>query len=244
MLSSHERRLWIGVAALLLAGSPAALAGGAPTFYINRVAAFDGNWKIFNTDAGGNRVGAPIVNRDFKKGETIKGTVTGNNKDFSEDWVEKGGTRTASLDNGIVIPNPGNPAQVIQADYTQAVAAGINVKQPVTVPILGSGTTQVFGAVDMLSYFNSGGTPPPDGMTISITNGTSSMLPGMVFGLSPIAFDPNSGYVNSNPFTGDVTVFGTSTLSAVPEPSSIVMLVMGVGVVTAAIVRSRRAAAA
>jgi hypothetical protein len=112
------------------------------------------------------------------------------------------------------------------------------------VPVLGNGTSDIFSSVDLVTYFNSGGTPPPPGTTVAISNGTSSLLPGMQFGLSPITFDPNSGYVNSNPFTGDITLSGALTLSAVPEPSSIVMLVIGVGVVGAAVVRSRRAAAA
>jgi hypothetical protein len=244
MLGSRKRRVWIGVAALILAGSRAALAGGGPKINIDYVAGKDGTLKVFNTDGKANVVGAPIISLDLSKGQRAKTTVTGTMQDLSTQFTEKVSTKVAALDNGIVIPDPANPGKLMQANLAQALAAHINIYQPVTVPVLGTTSSDIFSSVDLVTYFNSGGTPPPPGTTVAITNGTSSSLPGMMFGLSPITFDPSSGYVNSSPFTGDITLFGTDTLSAVPEPTSIVMLVMGVGVVTAAVVRSRRTAAA
>jgi hypothetical protein len=69
------------------------------------------------------------------------------------------------------------------------------------------------------------------GDVVSIVNGSSPDLPGMIFGNTDFLMDPNSanGFGNSSPFTGTVTVVGQNDPSSfpVPEPGSGCLLVGG-----------------
>jgi hypothetical protein len=217
---------FLTVAAMIAGSSAVSYAGGGPKTKINFVAGFDGTYKVFNTDSSGAVVGAPIISIALAKGQTLMTTITGTNQDLSQEFVRA--TQTASLDTGIVIPNPMIPGQVMQANLAQASAAGINIFQPVSVPVIGSDTVQLFAAVDLVKYFNSGGVPSAPGSSVTFTNGTNSSLPGVQVGLSPITFSATAGYVNSSPFTGTATSSGTATLVAVPEPSSFVLLTLGI----------------
>lgn len=94
----------------------------------------------------------------------------------------------------------------------------------------------LFVAVDLtqwLSFFDpfSVGSSP-----ISISNGTSSQLPGfliatpMADGSSPITFDPNVGYTVADPsrlFSGNVVIRGVIDGHVVPEPAILMLLIIG-----------------
>ena len=94
----------------------------------------------------------------------------------------------------------------------------------------------LFVAVDLtqwLSFFDpfSVGSSP-----ISISNGTSSQLPGfliatpMADGSSPITFDPNVGYTVADPsrlFSGNVVIGGVIDGHVVPEPAILTLLIIG-----------------
>jgi hypothetical protein len=62
---------------------------------------------------------------------------------------------------------------------------------------------------------------------VSINAGRSQRLPGYLFSTSPISFDAVNGYLTDQPFTGDVRLVGTVDGTIVPEPSSLVLLAMG-----------------
>lgn len=67
------------------------------------------------------------------------------------------------------------------------------------------------------------------GDTYSIVNGTSLLLPGMLFGVQPIV--PNAsnptGYDNPAPWTGTAMALASHGIVAIPEPGTILLLGIG-----------------
>jgi hypothetical protein len=67
--------------------------------------------------------------------------------------------------------------------------------------------------------YNTGAPPLPDGSTVTLTDGTSTLLPGWFVGTS-IDFDTG---VVSGPFSGTAEFLTGFTVAAVPEPSSLML---------------------
>lgn len=61
------------------------------------------------------------------------------------------------------------------------------------------------------------------GDVFNITDGESTLLPGMQFSTTPFDFDPLLGFVGT-PYTGEVTILALHGLSAVPEPATLALL--------------------
>jgi PEP-CTERM motif len=84
----------------------------------------------------------------------------------------------------------------------------------------------LYSAVNLALYM---AVPAPDfqlGDSFVITNGTTPLLPGFIFSISPIqrdAISPN-GFINSAPYTGLAFALTEHDVSQIPEPSTMWML--------------------
>jgi hypothetical protein len=130
---------------------------------------------------------------------------------------------------GAILPDPTNPGHVFLPDLANYLYAKIGLNE-VDFPDLANSSVNVFISIDLEKWINGGGVAPPFETVETFNNGTSASLPGIQVGLSPFTFDPNVGFVNSDPFTGDVFELGIQSVQAqmVPEPSSFILLVVGV----------------
>lgn len=96
------------------------------------------------------------------------------------------------------------------------------------VPMLSHADIDLFVGVDLVRWLTSPVVFAPDDI-FSIVGGTSDLLPGFLIGRSPVSFDPVLGLVTASPFTGDSTVAGIIDGNAVPAPSTIALLLLGLG---------------
>lgn len=99
------------------------------------------------------------------------------------------------------------------------------------VPVLSHATLPIYVGVDLVQWL-SDPIMPSIGEIISITNGTSALLPGFLFSQTDdIAIDPIlGGFVTANPLNGEQVVFeGISIDGRVPEPPTLALLVLGSG---------------
>jgi hypothetical protein len=81
---------------------------------------------------------------------------------------------------------------------------------------------------------------PTPGEMFSIVSGTSSLLPGFLFSTSTIDFVPGTGLVTASPLNGE-NVFARAFIDgqAVPEPSTLAFLSIGVLIVLSYRLRNR-----
>lgn len=114
----------------------------------------------------------------------------------------------------------------IDSVYGQITAVvGLNVD--VSVPLVVSlDDADFYELVDMNVFLYA--SPPNVNLfdTLAITDGQSEALPGMYFSSTPFDFDSVNG-LSYTPYNGDVEVVGSDTLTAVPEPSGIVLAALG-----------------
>jgi len=101
---------------------------------------------------------------------------------------------------------------------------------PLQIPLLFGDTNRdgevggpddlLYGLVDLRLFL--AGTPVfLSGQSITLIEGVSSQLPGMMFSTAPFTFDSQTGFTGT-PFTGDAYVAGVQELSAqVPEPATL-----------------------
>jgi hypothetical protein len=83
----------------------------------------------------------------------------------------------------------------------------------------------LYGLVDMSVYLHS--TPTwTEGETLSIVNGVSAALPGMMFSTTEFTFDPSSGFTGTD-FTGDAEIEAEHDVAATPEPAAAGLAVAG-----------------
>lgn len=122
--------------------------------------------------------------------------------------------------------------------FTTFVAENFGINRELRIPdlyadtdengILGEGDIlySAVNLVDSVDRINAGFTFNI-GDSFAIINGSSSLLPGFLFGTQPITRDANSltGYINPEPFTGDGFVLTEHTVEVVvPEPTSTLSL--------------------
>jgi hypothetical protein len=116
-------------------------------------------------------------------------------------------------------------------------AAGVFVPELSDANSFGGLSSQdLYVAVDLTEWLSFSDPFSVGGSPISVSAGTSSMLPGfliatpMVDGSSPITFDPNFGYTvpNANRFTGNVIIGGTIDGHVVTEPGILALIAIGV----------------
>ncbi len=87
--------------------------------------------------------------------------------------------------------------------------------------------------------------------TVNVVNGTCPELPGYVIGTSPLIFSADSGWVNPDPYSGDVVLLGEVwVVSSEPIPTLtewgliIMFVIMATGIVWFVVHNRRRIAAA
>jgi hypothetical protein len=130
------------------------------------------------------------------------------------------------LSTEALVPSGGD---FIQYTFLDFILMSLGPAGSVAVPDLYADTNQdgvldegdvLYSAVNLAAYipampsFNLGD-------TFTITNGTSLLLPGMLFGTQPITIDPTSldGFSNPAPFTGVGTALTEHVNVVTPEPS-------------------------
>ncbi len=91
---------------------------------------------------------------------------------------------------------------------------------------LKSEEVDIYVAIDIAAWV-AGGEPAYawESTVIPITNGISPLLPGYQIGLSETFFDESAGWVNPDPYTGDVTIIGN--IGMIPEPATLMLLGLG-----------------
>lgn len=189
----------------------------------------DVNFKIFSTVFGIRAV--TLVDEDLTAGTKKIYTVR---KLFYTDISTQQSfiTKTAQLDittndYGSVIADAQNPGEFTMPDFNGGIVPLVGDGIQVLVPDLVNDTTDLYVFTDMRKWISSGASAPQVGSVFDIVNGTSPLLPGVEVGLAPLTFDPNFGFVNSQPFTGDVSQFGITGFTAVPEASSLTFVGAG-----------------
>ena len=193
----------------------------------------DANIKVYNTFLG-VQVGSPIFSQQLAAGDKLTTTVSNNTffstgLSFEQTFVNSTGVdvkATNTLEN--VEPDPLNPGlfwtPVLNDFIFQMLADNGGT---LFLPDLGSETGNIYVYTDIGNYLAAGNSALVLGSDISFVNGVSPDLPGVYAGNSPLTFDSTLGIVNSAPFTGTAFALGNITLSAVPEPSTFVMLGLG-----------------
>ncbi len=202
------------------------------------------NW----TDAGGSVVGVTDI-------KTVTPDKPGSNRGCVEfiapvkiEDAQGDVHRTADFQQFVRFPNPGETsvldvvafafdgADFIVTPWFDFLAQTLGLGE-LRVPDLfgdtdGSGildSADVLYAAVNLFPFVAGSPSYQLGDTFSITAGTSPLLPGMLFGTAPIIRDPSSptGFLNPSPYTGSGAALAEHRISALPEPSSVLLLVTG-----------------
>jgi len=92
-------------------------------------------------------------------------------------------------------------------------------------PVVGEDTLPLYVGIDLTQWVGLAGTFDR-GEIFSLSNGTSSALPGFLVGTSPITLGPN-GYETADPYSGDVVATGTIDGRVVPEPPTLALLALG-----------------
>jgi hypothetical protein len=113
------------------------------------------------------------------------------------------------------------------ADVFQQIRDVLGENVDVTAPVVDAtvGTADFYSLLDLNVYLFA---PPPTmnlGDALTISNGQSSALPGMLFSSTPFELDSVTG-LSYTPFSGDVFVSGSNTMTAVPEAGSLWLLVL------------------
>lgn len=113
------------------------------------------------------------------------------------------------------------------ASVFDQIADVVGENVDVNVPFINStGDGDLYSLVDMNVYLFA--SPPTVSLfdTLTITDGESGALPGMLFSSTPFELDALDG-LQYTPFNGDVVVTGNNILTALPEPSTIVLAACG-----------------
>jgi hypothetical protein len=84
-----------------------------------------------------------------------------------------------------------------------------------------------FILIDAATWLASGTPVPQSGQTFEFINGVSPQLPGIQAGLSPFILDPDAPVSNPRPFTGAASIIGAFDVRAIPEPSPLLLLLVG-----------------
>jgi len=167
----------------------------------------------------GVRVGEPIVkNRYCADFETCWFDLPWWSTDF---LVEQNGAITVwprwYFSLAAILPDPANPGWYTMPRMDAYLLAKVGCDQ-VAVPDIVDSFFDVYVSIDVEQWINGQGVLPPPGSQVSVSNGTSPMLPGIQVGTSEIVFEPAYGWVNSNPYTGTMLVLGRMTLEAQIPP--------------------------
>lgn len=116
-----------------------------------------------------------------------------------------------------------------------ALASKVGAGVEVLIPDLFSPTNNVlYGLVDLNTYLNNIPTFSL-GDSFSITNGTTSALPGMDFSTTPFIFNPTGAFSGSSfgngffgtPYTGEAFALAAHGATATPEPSTLALFCIG-----------------
>jgi hypothetical protein len=85
-----------------------------------------------------------------------------------------------------------------------------------------------FVLIDAAAWLAGGASMPQPGQSFDFVNGISQQLPGVEVGLSALVLDPDAGVSNPHPFTGTAHAIGAIHIRAIPEPSGLLLLFIGV----------------
>lgn len=192
----------------------------------------DVRFRVFSTFLT-FRFGDPIVDEDLpagnKKTFTIDVPFVTDISTEQRIILPDGTTRVATNDWGTVIPDPANPGQFTMPPLGDFLAATFGMGTVIGLPDLSSDDFDLFIFTDIGEFVAGGGVEPTLGTSFNVINGESPSLPGVEIGLAEIHLDPNLGLVNSAPFTGLVSQLGIFRVAAVPEPSTALLLFVGLG---------------
>jgi len=155
-------------------------------------------------------------------------------KDISAE-VSVGGVKVSQLDVESTARDPTTGAYVLVNIFgTVASDRGLaGLALPLVLAdsngdgVLGGTDDLIFSLVDLSAYLPS----EPSfstGQTFLATAGLVAELPGMFLSTTPIAFDPAFGFFGT-PFTGPGFINGHVVIAAIPEPSTWILLIAGLG---------------
>lgn len=142
---------------------------------------------------------------------------------------KEGSGNTSSTETGFVVSEDLSTFKL--AGYQDSLQALLGENVFSGLPSLYNDATNLFIGVNLnewishASSFNIGD-------TFEIINGASSSLPGFIVGVSPIEFSSSHGWTTANLYTGSAKVFAAIGVGVVPEPSSIILLLIGLASLT------------
>jgi hypothetical protein len=167
-----------------------------------------------------------ILGKDPQTGKALDVAV----KDAKVRWFDSTGIELAQIDIESTSQDPASGEY--QLDNIFGVLAANRGFETVSIPLLfgdtnadgelgGSGDL-LYNLVDLRLYL---GAPPifNSGDIFTISNGTASALPGMLFSTSPFTFNSLTGF-SGTPYSGTAYVGGELSAAAVPELGTLALV--------------------
>jgi hypothetical protein len=164
----------------------------------------DVNVKVWRTIFW-TRVGDPLVDIDVPAGQLIevKDDSEYTDRSVKQSFLNARGVGSATnVGFGAVVPDPNAPGFVTMPVIGSYLVAKVGYDTPVLMPDIASFAAELYVAIDLEAWINSGAAPPPMGSPVPVAGGLVPGLPGVYVGLVPQVWDPVFGVGNPMPFSG------------------------------------------
>ncbi|MHC4086626.1 MAG: DUF7901 domain-containing protein [Planctomycetota bacterium] len=175
----------------------------------------DVNLKVWNTFLG-IKIGDPIYDGDVPAGDRVQvnGSWWATDVAVKQRFIRDVVANTADHSIGAVVA--AGPGVFEMQEMQTWLTANVGTRR-VELTDIKSGDADIHVAVDLVQWIAGGEPVNPVGAVIPIMHGTSPLLPGYQVSLAGVVFDPAQGWVNTAPYSGEVTVVGDIGLTAAPD---------------------------
>ncbi|MHC4098851.1 MAG: hypothetical protein ACYSU3_22685 [Planctomycetota bacterium] len=180
----------------------------------------DVNLKVWNTFLG-IKIGDPIYDGDVPAGDRVQvnGSWWATDVAVKQRFIRDVVANTADHSIGAVVA--AGPGVFEMQEMQTWLTANVGTRR-VELTDIKSGDADIHVAVDLVQWIAGGEPVNPVGAVIPIMHGTSPLLPGYQVSLAGVVFDPAQGWVNTAPYSGEVTVVGDIGLTAAPDHGTLI----------------------